>query len=119
LAGTHINTVLVVEDEEDMVALLGYNLSKAGFGLLIARPGLTGLELPERIAAMSSSSNSCFPIWLGTRLQALENSVEAASLLVVVLTARGEPGDGIKGLNSEPTIILTKPLHSRSGPQGE
>jgi hypothetical protein len=37
------DTVLVVEDEADMVDLLRYHLSKAGFGVLIARDGLTGL----------------------------------------------------------------------------
>ena len=36
-------TVLIVEDETDVVDLLRYNLSKAGFGVLIANDGLKGL----------------------------------------------------------------------------
>jgi two-component system alkaline phosphatase synthesis response regulator PhoP len=42
------DTVLVIEDEADMVDLLRYNLSKAGFGVLIARDGLTGLEIARK-----------------------------------------------------------------------
>ena len=38
-------TVLVVEDETDMANLLRYSLRKAGFDVLIARDGLTGLEM--------------------------------------------------------------------------
>jgi response regulator RpfG family c-di-GMP phosphodiesterase len=38
-------TVLIVEDETDVVDLLRYNLSKAGFGVLIANDGLKGLEI--------------------------------------------------------------------------
>jgi hypothetical protein len=56
------DTVLVVEDEADMVDLLRYILSKAGFGVLIAPDGITGLE----IVPMLSSSIPCFRIWMDT-----------------------------------------------------
>ena len=39
------DTVLLVEDEVDVVDLLRYNLNKAGFGVLVAYDGLTGLQM--------------------------------------------------------------------------
>jgi DNA-binding response OmpR family regulator len=42
------DTVLIVEDEADMVALLRHHLSKAGFGVLVATDGLTGLEITRK-----------------------------------------------------------------------
>ena len=42
------DTVLVVEDEADMVDLLRYHLNKAGFDVLIARDGLTGFEIARK-----------------------------------------------------------------------
>ena len=39
------DTVLLVEDEGDVVDLLRYNLSKAGFSVLVAYDGLTGLQM--------------------------------------------------------------------------
>ena len=40
--------MLIVEDDADVVDLLRYNLSKAGFGVLIARDGLKGLEIARK-----------------------------------------------------------------------
>ena len=37
-------TVLVIEDEQDVVDLLRYNLNRAGFAVSIAETGLQGLE---------------------------------------------------------------------------
>ena len=42
------DTVLVVEDEADMVDLLRYNLSKAGFCVLVAGDGITALEIARK-----------------------------------------------------------------------
>lgn len=42
------DTVLIVEDESAMADLLRYRLSKAGFGVLIARDGLTGFEMARK-----------------------------------------------------------------------
>ena len=60
------DTVLIVEDEADMVDLLRYNLSKAGFGVLLARDGLKGLEIARKNRPTSSSSICCFRIWMDT-----------------------------------------------------
>ncbi|MGA7880921.1 MAG: response regulator, partial [Terrimicrobiaceae bacterium] len=39
------DTVLIVEDEPDVVDLVRYNLAKAGFLVLTAGDGLKGLEI--------------------------------------------------------------------------
>ena len=47
-ATTMPDTVLVVEDETDVVDLLRYNLAKAGLSVLIAADGLSGLEIARK-----------------------------------------------------------------------
>jgi DNA-binding response OmpR family regulator len=42
------DTVLVVEDEAELLNLLRYHLNKAGFGVLIASDGLTGFEIARK-----------------------------------------------------------------------
>ena len=42
------DTVLIVEDEADVVDLLRYNLIKAGFSVLVAGDGLKGLEIARK-----------------------------------------------------------------------
>ena len=48
------DTVLIVEDEADVVDLLRYSLSKAGFAVLIASDGLKDLDLPKFVRSFSS-----------------------------------------------------------------
>ena len=42
------DTVLIVEDEPDVVDLLRYNLGRAGFDVLIAVSGDRGLEMARK-----------------------------------------------------------------------
>ena len=103
--------VLVVDDEPDIVALVAYHLAKSGYtvstatsgpeGLAVARrdkpsivvldlmlPGLSGLEVMEELRADSATS----------------------SIAVLMLTARREESDRIKGLSLGADDYLTKPF---------
>jgi len=42
--GTKASTILVVDDEEDLLSLVEYNLEQEGFGVLLARDGVEALE---------------------------------------------------------------------------
>jgi two-component system, OmpR family, phosphate regulon response regulator PhoB len=103
--------VLVVDDEPDIVALVAYHLAKSGYtvstatngpeGLAVARrdkpsiivldlmlPGLSGLEVMEELRGDSATSN----------------------IAVLMLTARREESDRIKGLTVGADDYLTKPF---------
>ena len=105
------DTVLVVEDEADMVDLLRYNLRKAGFRVLIASDGLSGLEIAQRNRPDVIILDLLLPHMDGYAVcRALKKTSETASLPVLILTARGELNDRIKGLESGADDYVTKPL---------
>jgi two-component system, OmpR family, phosphate regulon response regulator PhoB len=107
-------TMLVVEDEADMVDLLRYQLSKAGFGVLIARDGLTGLELARKNRPDLIILDILLPQMDGFAVcKALKNTAETASPPVLILTARGETSERVKGLELGADDYLVKPFSMR------
>jgi DNA-binding response OmpR family regulator len=108
------DTVLVVEDEADMVDLLRYNLSKAGFGVLIARDGLTGLEIARKNRPDVVILDLLLPHMDGYVVcKTLKNNLDTAALPIVILTARGEPSERIKALEIGADDYVTKPFNLR------
>jgi DNA-binding response OmpR family regulator len=107
-------SVLVVEDEADMVDLLRYHLGKAGFGALIAKDGLTGLEMARKNGPDVVLLDILLPQMDGYAVcKVLKNTAETASLPIVMLTAKGEPSERIKGLELGADDYLVKPFSLR------
>jgi two-component system phosphate regulon response regulator PhoB len=108
------DTVLVVEDEADMVDLLRYNLSKAGLCVLIAGDGITALEIARKYRPDVVILDLLLPHMDGYAVcKTLKNNSETSALPLVILTARGEPNDRIKGLEIGADDYLTKPFNLR------
>jgi two-component system phosphate regulon response regulator PhoB len=104
-------TVLVVEDEPALLALLRYNLEKEGFAVSEARDGEEALlQLKE------AKPDAVLLDWMLPRLSGLEvcRQIRRAphwrDLPVIMLTARGEEGDRIRGLDSGADDYVVKPF---------
>lgn len=103
--------VLVVDDEPDIVALVAYHLAKAGYRVSTATNGADALEeaRSERPAAivldLMLPDMSGFDIL--ERLRAGEGTSEIA---VLMLTARRDEPDRIRGLSLGADDYLTKPF---------
>jgi len=103
--------LLVVEDEAALVTLLRYNLEKAGFRVAIAGDGEEALlriaEEPPDIVLLD---------WLLPRVSGLEvcrqirRAPATRALPVVILTAKGEEADRVRGLDSGADDYVTKPF---------
>ena len=108
------DTVLVIEDEADMMNLLRYNLSKADFGVLTARDGLTGLELARKNRPDVIILDLLLPQMDGYAVcKAIRNNPATVALPIVILTAKAEPGERIKGLEIGADDYVTKPFNLR------
>ncbi len=108
------DTVLIVEDDADVVDLLRYNLSKAGFGVLIARDGLKGLEIARRGRPDLVVLDLRLPQMDGYAVcKALKNDSDTTALPIVILTARAEPGERVHGLEIGADDYMTKPFSPR------
>ena len=103
--------VLVVEDEENLVEALRYNLEREGYDVLTARDGEKGLELAK-------GSNPDIII-LDIMLPRLDG-LEVCRILrrenntpILMLTAKGEEVDRIVGLELGADDYVTKPFSMR------
>lgn len=103
--------VLVVDDEPDIVALVAYHLAKAGFRVSTATSGSDALdqvrrELPALVVLdLMLPGLSGFDI-----LEAMRRNDTTRGVAVLMLTARRDEPDRIRGLSLGADDYLTKPF---------
>ncbi|HEX4113699.1 MAG TPA: phosphate regulon transcriptional regulator PhoB [Stellaceae bacterium] len=103
--------VLVVEDEAPLVTLLRYNLEREGFAVTEAHDGEEAL-----LQLREAAPDAVLLDWMLPRVSGLEvcrqiRRVPAwRDLPVLILTARGEEGDRVRGLDSGADDYIVKPF---------
>ncbi|GAB4164408.1 MAG: response regulator transcription factor [Terrimicrobiaceae bacterium] len=108
------DTVLVVEDETDVVDLLRYNLSRAGFEVLIANNGIDGLRAVEEQRPDAVVLDLMLPGMDGYEVcRKIRQNQETLGVGIVMLTAKGEPEERVKGLEIGADDYVTKPFSPR------
>ncbi|MET0253506.1 MAG: response regulator transcription factor [Terrimicrobiaceae bacterium] len=108
------DTVLVVEDETDVVDLLRYNLTKSGFSVLIAVDGLKGLEIARRDRPDIIVLDLMLPGMDGYAVcRELRKQPDTEALPILMLTARGELSERVHGLEIGADDYVTKPFSPR------
>jgi two-component system phosphate regulon response regulator PhoB len=108
------DTVLVVEDETDVVDLVRYNLKRAGFKVLVANTGDAGLKAVRANRPDVVVLDLMLPGMTGIEVcKALKNDKETAHIPVVMLTAKDEEKDRVKGLETGADDYIGKPFSPR------
>jgi two-component system phosphate regulon response regulator PhoB len=107
-------TVLVVEDEVDVVDLVRYNLAKEGFSVLTAGDGLKGLEIARKNRPDVIVLDLMLPAMDGYSVcRMLREDPEIEGVPILILTARGEASERVRGLEIGADDYLTKPFSPR------
>jgi two-component system, OmpR family, phosphate regulon response regulator PhoB len=103
--------VLVVEDEAALVTLLRYNLEREGFRVAEARDGEEAmLQIAEQMPDLVIL-DWMLPLMSGIEVcRQLRRLPETRRLPIVMLTARGEEGDKLRGLDAGADDYITKPF---------
>jgi two-component system phosphate regulon response regulator PhoB len=103
--------VMIVEDEAPLVTLLKYNLEKEGFGVCEASDGEEALvQIAERKPDVVLL-DWMLPLVSGIEVcRQIRRSPQSRTVPIIMLTARGEEGDKIRGLNSGADDYITKPF---------
>ena len=103
--------VLIAEDEKAVAELLRYNLERAGYETTIAPDGDEAMiQLDERIPDLVLLD------WMLPKVPGIEvcrrirSKPETANLPVIMLTARSEEADRIRGLDTGADDYVTKPF---------
>jgi two-component system phosphate regulon response regulator PhoB len=106
--------VLIVEDEAALVALLRYNLEKDGFQVAEAGDGEEALvKIAERKPDVVLL-DWMLPLVSGIEVcRQIRRSPKTRTVPVVMLTARGEEGDRVRGLDAGADDYVTKPFSLR------
>jgi len=103
--------VLVVDDEPDIVALVVYHLAKAGFRVSSATTGNDALQIAARDRPALIVLDLMLPGLSGFDvLQRLREDERTAKVAVLMLTARKDEPDRIRGLQLGADDYLTKPF---------
>ena len=103
--------VLIVEDEAPLVALLRYNLEKEGFAVAEAADGEEALlQIAER-RPDAVLLDWMLPLVSGIEVcRQIRRAPATRSMPIIMLTARGEEGDRVRGLNSGADDYVVKPF---------
>ncbi|MGW8287633.1 MAG: response regulator [Desulfobulbales bacterium] len=104
-------TILIVEDDEDIQQLVGYNLIKAGY---LVEYGDSGEQALEKIKTQPPDLillDLMLPGIDGTELCRLVRSdAQSSEIPIIMLTAKGEESDIISGLEHGADDYITKPF---------
>ena len=106
--------ILVIEDEEDILALLHYNLIKEGFNVTCAQTGEDGLNAARAVHPDLIVLDLMLPGIDGLEVcRALKSDKATAAIPIVMLTAKGEEHDIVIGLELGADDYVTKPFSPR------
>ncbi len=103
--------VLVVEDEDALAELLQYNLKKEGFRVSMAADGEEAMMLVEERQPDVVLLDWMLPKVSGIEVcRRLRGRQETRNLPIIMLTARGEEADRIRGLDTGADDYIVKPF---------
>jgi DNA-binding response OmpR family regulator len=108
------DTILVVDDERDIVDLVSYNLAKAGFKVEKAYDGESALRLAAQKHPNVMVLDLMLPGMDGLEVCRKLRSLEGGrQVMVLMLTAKSEETDKVVGLEVGADDYLTKPFSPR------
>jgi len=103
--------ILVIEDDDAIATLIQYNLEKEGYDVAIAGDGEEGLvQSDERLPDLIVLD------WMLPKVSGIEvcrrlrGRPESRNVPIIMLTARGEESDRVRGLDTGADDFLTKPF---------
>jgi two-component system phosphate regulon response regulator PhoB len=104
-------SILVAEDESALMTLLRYNLEREGYRVLEAKDGEEAM-----LVAQEEKPDLVLLDWMLPQLSGIEvcrrlrGRQETRNVPIIMLTARGEESDRIRGLDTGADDYLTKPF---------
>ncbi len=104
-------SILVVDDEKDILELVRYNLDRNGYNVLTANSGDAALELAAAKLPDLILLDLMLPGMNGTEVtRRLKSDPRTAGIPIVMLTAKSEETDVVVGLTLGADDYVTKPF---------
>lgn len=103
--------ILIVEDEADLVELLRYNLEREGYEVIATPSGEEALVIADERPMDLMLLDWMLPHMSGIEVcRQLRRKPKTRNLPVIMLTARGEQADRVRGLETGADDYITKPF---------
>jgi two-component system phosphate regulon response regulator PhoB len=107
-------TILVVEDEEDISELIKYNLNREGYNVVCVETGEEGLEKTRQTMPDLILLDLMLPGIDGLRVcKIIKNDSKTEHIPVIMLTAKGEEADIVTGLEMGADDYIPKPFSTK------
>ncbi|MFW6060096.1 MAG: response regulator [Phycisphaeraceae bacterium] len=107
-------SILVVEDEQDLLELLRYNLEREGYDVRVATTGEDALTRAAEATPQLILLDLMLPAMDGlAACRALRRRPATAAVPIIMVTAKGEEGDIVRGLEIGADDYITKPFSPR------
>jgi two-component system, OmpR family, alkaline phosphatase synthesis response regulator PhoP len=106
--------ILLVDDEEDILEFISYNLEKEGFAVYTATNGKEGLRIAEKYQPHLILLDLMMPEMDGiTTCEEIRKIPVLRNTLVAFLSARGEDYSQIAGFDAGADDFITKPIRPK------
>ncbi len=107
-------SILIVEDEKNILELVKYNLEQEGFRILTAASGDLGLESAQKNKPSLIILDLMLPEIDGIEIcKILKQDQKTASIPIIMLTAKSQEADKVLGLELGADDYMTKPFSPR------
>jgi len=104
-------TILVVDDEQDLLDLIEYNLKKEGFDVIKAEDGMEGINLAREHTPDLVLLDIMMPKMDGLEVcEIIRSDSDLKNIPIIFLTARGDEEMEVEGLDKGGDDYITKPI---------
>ena len=111
---TKAKTILIADDEKDILEIISYNLLKEGFTVYTANDGNDALDKTRMLEPDMLILDILMPYKSGVEVcRILRSEVKFKNTLILLLTALSDEGSHIKGLDYGADDYVTKPVSSK------
>jgi two-component system alkaline phosphatase synthesis response regulator PhoP len=103
--------ILLVDDEPDILEIVGYNLSNEGYKVITAENGLEGVKMAKKEKPQLIILDVMMPEMDGIEAcEQIRQIPELQDSIVTFLTARGEDYSQVAGFEAGADDYITKPI---------
>ena len=103
--------ILLVDDEPDILEIVGYNLSSGGYEVFTASDGLKGIEIAKKELPNLIILDVMMPNMDGIEAcEKLRELPELSNTIITFLTARSEDYSQVAGFDAGADDYITKPI---------
>jgi two-component system, OmpR family, alkaline phosphatase synthesis response regulator PhoP len=103
--------ILLVDDEPDILEIVGYNLKNEGYNIFTAKNGIEAIKIAKKITPHLIILDIMMPEMDGIEAcEKIRATKDLENVLITFFTARGEDYSQVAGFNVGADDYITKPI---------